>query len=544
VNRRLALVTAVLAGGACAGDTEIPAVSAEDIAEHVRVLASDEYLGRGPGQPGGDLAVDYIAARFQEYGLEAPGGSYAQPVPMVGNTPDPADVALAFTGPAGRIEPVYLDDFVLNPGDAEAIQVVGDAELVFVGYGIDAPESGWDDFAGVDVAGKYILILVNDPPAPASEPDLFGGIAMTYYGRWTYKYEEAARQGALGALVVHETEPAGYPWSVVRQGFSGEQFSLPLAPTEPRPAGLIGWVTQDLARATLATAGLDYEALKARAAARGFVAVETGITVRGSVRSAARRIDTANVAGLLRGSERPEEYLLVTAHYDHFGVGAPVAGDSIYNGAYDNASGTALILSMARALAGLDPTPERSILFLATGAEEQGLLGAERYVQAPLYPLDRTVAAVNFDEANVWGETTDITIMGEERSELGPYVRARAAELGLTLMPDAEPQVGMYFRSDHFPFALAGVPSLYVQHGWSYVGRPSGWGDSIRTDYNANHYHAPSDEVRADFDYAGVAQQGALAVRILLDLAAADTWPNWYEGQEFRAARDAMMQGR
>ena len=544
MNRRLALVMAVLVGGACAREVEVPAVSADEIAEHTRVLASDEYLGRGPGQPGGDLAVEYIAARFQEYGLEPPGGSYVQPVPMVGNTPDAAGVALAFTGPAGTVEPTYLDDFVLNPGDRESTEVDGEAELVFVGYGIDAPESGWDDFAGADVAGKYILILVNDPPAPAGEPDLFGGIAMTYYGRWTYKYQEAARQGALGALIVHETEPAGYPWSVVRGGFSGEQFALPLDPAQPRPAGLIGWVTQDVAHALLATGGLDYDELKARAATRGFAAIETGITVRGGVRSAVRRIDTANVAGLLRGSERPDEYLLVTSHYDHFGVAEPVDGDSIYNGAYDNASGTALVLALARSLTDAEPAPARSILFMATGAEEQGLLGAERYVQSPLVPLSSTVAEINFDEANVWGETTDITVLGEDRSELGTYVRARAAELGLTLMPDAEPQVGTYFRSDHFPFARAGVPSLYFKHGWSFRGRPAGWGDSIRTAYNAYHYHAPSDELGADFDYAGAVQQGALALRTILDLAAADTWPNWYEGQEFRAARDAMMGGR
>ena len=544
MNRHLTWLMVVIAGGACAEDVEIPAVSADEIAEHTRVLASDEYLGRGPGQPGGDLAVEYIAARFQEYGLEPPGGSYVQPVPMVGNTPDPTGVALSFTGPGGRTEPIYLDDFVLNPGDAEATQVAGDAELVFVGYGIDAPESGWDDFGGVDVAGKYILMLVNDPPAPASEPDLFGGIAMTYYGRWTYKYEEAARQGALGALIVHETEPAGYPWSVVRGGFSGEQFALPLDAAEPRPAGLIGWVTQELARAALATGGLDYDELKARAADRGFVAIETGVMVHGMVRSAVRRIDTANVGGLLRGSERPDEYLLVTSHYDHFGVGEPIDGDSIYNGAYDNASGTALILAMAHALSGLDPAPERSVLFIATGAEEQGLLGAERYVQAPLVPLSRTVAEINFDEANVWGETTDITVFGEERTELGPYVRTRAAEFGLTIMPDPEPQVGTYFRSDHFPFARAGVPALYFNHGWTYVGRPAEWGDSIRTAYNANQYHAPSDEIGADWVYGGAAQEGTLALRIILDLAATDTWPNWLEGQEFKAARDAMMESR
>jgi Zn-dependent M28 family amino/carboxypeptidase len=460
---------------------------------------------------------------------------------MVGNTPLAASAELQLRGPRGTLEPTYLDDFVLNPGDAEATHAEGEAELVFVGYGIDAPETGWNDFAGVDVAGKYILILVNDPPAPGAEPTLFGGEAMTYYGRWTYKYEEAARQGALGALIVHETEPASYPWTVVRNGFSGEQFALPVGPGEPQPPALIGWVTVDLARSLLALGGLDFDELKGAAATRNFTAVETGVTVRAGVDAEVRRVETANVVGLLPGSERPDEVILVTSHYDHFGVGAPIDGDSIYNGAYDNASGTALILAMARALADMPRAPARSVLFIAAGAEEQGLLGAERYVQMPLFPLERTVAEVNFDEANVWGVTTDVTVMGEERTELGPYVRARATEMGLTIMPEAEPAAGMYFRSDHFPFARAGVPSLYFNHGWRFVGRPDGWGDSVRADYNANRYHQPSDEIFPDFVYDGAAQYGDLALLTILDLAEDDAWPNWLEGQEFKAARDAMM---
>jgi Zn-dependent M28 family amino/carboxypeptidase len=526
------------------GGVDEPRISPSLIAEHVDVLASDEYLGRGPGQRGGDLAVEYIAGRFEAYGLEAPNGSYLQAIPMVGNTPVAASAQVLLRGPNGTLEPTYLDDFVLNPGDAEANRAEGEAELVFVGYGIDAPENGWDDFDGVDVAGKYILVLVNDPPAPASEASLFGGEAMTYYGRRTYKYEEAARQGALGALIVHETEPASYPWSVVRNGFSGEQFALPLGAFEPRPPALVGWVTVDLARSLLDLGGLDFDELKADAATRGFAAVETGVTVRASVEAAVRRVETANVVGLVPGSERPDEYILVTSHYDHFGVGAAIDGDSIYNGAYDNASGTALILAMARALADMPRAPARSVLFIATGAEEQGLLGAERYVQMPLFPLEQTVAAINFDEANVWGETTDVTVMGEERTELGPYVRARAAQMGLTIMPEAEPAAGTYFRSDHFPFARAGVPSLYFNHGWRFVGRPDAWGDSLRTDYNANRYHQPSDEILPDFVYDGAAQYGDLALLTILDLAEDDTWPNWLEGQEFKAAREAMIAGR
>jgi Zn-dependent M28 family amino/carboxypeptidase len=265
------------------------------------------------------------------------------------------------------------------------------------------------------------------------------------------------------------------------------------------------------------------------------------VTVSPAVDAEVRRVETANVVGLVPGSERPDEVIVVTSHYDHFGVGAPIDGDSIYNGAYDNASGTALILAMARALADMPRAPARSVLFVAAGAEEQGLLGAERYVQMPLFPLERTVAEINFDEANVWGVTTDVTVMGEERTELGPYVRARAVEMGLTIMPEAEPAAGMYFRSDHFPFARAGVPSLYFNHGWRFVGRPDGWGDSVRADYNANRYHQPSDEIFPEFVYDGAAQYGDLALLTILDLAEDDTWPNWLEGQEFKAARDAMM---
>jgi len=545
--RRIVTALLGLAAAACQAATDgayEPLVSADGIREHVEVLASDSLLGRGPGHAGGDMAVAYIADRFAAFGLEAPQGSYVQPVPMIGNTPLAESARLTFRGSGGSVTPEYLDGFVLNPGRADATQAAGEAEVVFVGYGIDAPESDWNDFAGADVAGKFILILVNDPPATVEEPELFGGVAMTYYGRWTYKYEEAARQGALGALIVHETVPAGYPWSVVRGGFSGEQFSLPPDPAAPDPAGMIGWVSEDVARALLATGGHDFDDLKARAGRRGFTAIPTGITARGSLSASVRRVDTENVVGLVRGETRPDEYILVSSHYDHFGIGEPLDGDSIYNGAYDNASGTALIMEMAHSLADMEPGPGRSVLFIATAAEEQGLLGAAWYVQSPLFPLEQTVAEVNFDEANVWGETSDVSALGEERSGLGTYLRRHIGQVGYTITPEAEPEVGTYFRSDHFPFARAGIPALYIKHGLDYVGRPAGWGDSIQADYTANHYHAPSDEIGADWVYDGAARDGTLALLTILDLAGTDDWPNWYEGQEFRAARDAMMVGR
>ncbi len=523
---------------------EVPRISAAEIEEHTRVLSSDLFMGRGPGHPGGGVAAQYIAHQFESMGLEAPHGSYFQRVPIIGTAPIPESVSLSFASTTGVIRPSYLDDFVLSSGHTETDNVEGEAELVFVGYGIQAPENDWDDFAGLDVSGKYILILVNDPPAPASDPDLFDGVAMTYYGRWTYKYEEAARQGALGAFIVHETEPAGYPWSVVRGGFSGEQFSLPLNPEGPQPATILGWVSSNLAQEILALGGHDYDELRTLAANRGFSPLETGVTVRAGLSSSTREVETSNVLGLLPGVERPDEYITVTSHYDHFGIGEVIDGDSIYNGAYDNASGTALILAMGRALSEMRTPLERSVLFIATGAEEQGLLGAEWYVQSPLYPLEQTVAEFNFDGANLWGLTTDATIFGEERSELGAFARASAAQLDLTLMPDPEPQVGTFFRSDHFPFAKAGVPSLYVEHGWTFSDYPPGRGHEIRQNYTANHYHAPSDEFTEDFVFDGAVQQGLLGLLTILKIADDDGWPNWHEGQEFRAARVRMMSGR
>ena len=519
-------------------------LSGDGIREHTQTLSSDQFLGRGPGQPGGDIAADYIANHFRDYGLEPVEGSYFQSVPMIGYTADPASVALSFDAEGGQVSIPYLDGFVLNAGDPQAGSVSGSAELVFVGYGIDAPEVGWDDFGGVDVAGKFLLILVNDPPAPSDEPDLFGGPAMTYYGRWTYKWEEAARQGALGALIIHDTEPAGYPWSVVRGGRSGEQFALPPDPSGPAPAGMLGWVTRDVAQQVLTLAGYRLEQLEAAAQSRDFVALPTGITATGQLQNIVRSVETKNVVGLLPGSERPNEVITITSHYDHFGIGENIDGDSIYNGAYDNASGTALLLELARVFAFDADRPARSLLFISTAAEEQGLLGSQWYVQSPLFPLSQTVAEINVDGANLWGETDDVTVQGEERSGLGVFVRARAEEMGLQIMPDAEPEKGYFFRSDHFPFAKAGVPSLYIEHGRTYRGRPADWGHQIQAEFVGRHYHAPSDEFSESFVFDGAVQQGVLVYRTVKDIAMDDTWPDWHDGQEFKAARDAMMEGR
>jgi len=513
----------------------------DSIQAHTMALSSDDMMGRGTGQWGGDQASEYVAARFEEYGLAPMRDSYFQSVPMVGFTTDPGTVQLSFKGAQGELAAPYLDGFVLNPGDPEAAAVSGSAEVVFVGYGINAPEANWNDFAGVDVKGKYILILVDDPPAPSDEPDLFGGPAMTYYGRWSYKWEEAGRQGALGAIIVHETEPAGYPWNVVRVGRSGEQFSLRKSAATPPSAGMIGWVTQDVATNLLALNGMSYDELKAAAGTRGFKAVRTGVTATGSLTATNRLSESRNVVGFLEGASAPADVIVITSHYDGLGVGEAVDGDSIYNGAYDNASGVALLLEVVRAFTGLAEKPARSILFISTAAEEQGLLGAEWYVRSPFFWHYNVVAEVNMDGANLWGETDDVTILGEDRSGLGAFARTRAAEAGMTIVPDQEPEKGSFFRSDHFPFVRVGIPALYFNHGQNYRGRPAGWGQQLSDEYTAQRYHAPSDEFSEEFVYEGAVQQGLLIFRTMYDLAQDSTWPNWNDGEQFKAVRDSMM---
>jgi Zn-dependent M28 family amino/carboxypeptidase len=307
---------------------------------------------------------------------------------------------------------------------------------------------------------------------------------------------------------------------------------------------MLGWVTRETAVKLLALGGLDLDSLKAMADKRGFVSVPTGVTATGSLRAAVRQVETRNVVGLLKGSQRPDEIVTLTSHYDHFGIGEPIDGDSIYNGAYDNASGTAMLMEIAAGFAALPERPARSLLFISTAAEEQGLLGSQWYAQSPLFPLAKTAGEINMDGANLWGETDDVTIFGEERSGLGEFARNRAAEMNLRIVPDQEPEKGYFFRSDHFPFARAGVPALYVVHGQNYRGRPEGWGDSIQADYTAHRYHAPSDEFSDDFTFDGAVQQGLLIFRTAWDIASTDEWPDWYEGQEFKAARDEMMGGR
>src|SRR5437667_2588674 len=504
---------------------------------HLRFLASDLLEGRAPATRGGKLATAYIAAQFQALGLEPAGanGTYFQPVALVGMTPQPTfSWGRAGSAPESL---AYRDAFVAW-GERPEADISASGEVVFVGYGIRAPEWQWDDYKGVDLHGKVLLMLVNDPGLVDST--VFLGKVLTYYGRWTYKLEEAARQGAAGAIMIHTTESATYPWEVVRGSWSVEQFKL----DQPRSPSLAfaGWVTEASARAALAKAGLNLDSLTQAAARRDFHPVSTGLSAAVRIHSALRRVESENVAARLLGRDQrlASQAVLITAHWDHKGIGPIVRGDSIYNGAEDNASGVAAILGAAKAMTQL-PRPARSILFVATTAEESGLLGSEAYVQHPLIPLAQTAAVLNLDVTNVRGATRDIGAVGMDRSTLGPVfvAAARAESLKVESQPDVR---GSFFRSDHFPFARSGVPALSIKPGIDFVGRPKGWGEQQENLYNQERYHQPSDEYQRAFRYDGMAQQVRVTVRTARAIANDPAMHRWLPASEFQRPQPCAVQ--
>ncbi|HEV7991456.1 MAG TPA: M20/M25/M40 family metallo-hydrolase [Gemmatimonadaceae bacterium] len=512
-----------------------PAIAASEIDAHLRFLSSDLLEGRAPGTRGGRLAAEYIASQLRAAGVE-PGvnGSYFQPVPIDIVATQAASVRAAASGraTAGLRQP---EDVVLWGGSATT-EGTARGELVFVGYGATAPEYRWDDFKGVDVKGKVLLVLVNDPPAPAREPALFGGTAMTYYGRWTYKYEEAERRGAAGVLIVHRTEQAGYPWQVVVGSNATEHRLLPRDPALPAPLGVRGWITDSAATALLKQAGLDIATLRAQAATRAFKPVATGITMDLGVTSTVRRVQSENVVGVVRGSDSrsSKQYVALSAHWDHLGIGTPVNGDSIYNGAFDNASGVASILAIARATAAAQPKPKRSLLFLFVTAEESGLLGSAYFAQSPTVPLAQIAANINVDETNFLGRTRDLILLGENKSSLGPEMTALLKTEGMHLTPKDHPEAGHFYRSDHFSLAKAGVPAVSIESGLDFVGRPKEWGLQQSEDYTEKRYHQPSDEYRPDFDLSGAVQLTDIVMRFARRLADAPGMPTWNADAEFK----------
>lgn len=500
---------------------------------HLAFLASDLLEGRGTATRGGLLAAAYIATQFERLGLEPAGdsGTWYHQVPIVAHTPDPT---LRVTGPSPATLR-YRDDYVLWAMRDEP-QVSLAAPAVFVGYGISAPEWKWDDYAGLDVKGKVVVCLVNDPGL--HDPTIFRGRILTYYGRWTYKIEEAERRGAAGIILVHTTESATYPWTTVTGSWTGEQVRIARAPGSLVVAG---WIRDSSLAERLRGSGVDLAALMAQAARPGFHGMPLPVGFEASVQSTIRRSATANVVGRLPGRGRlAREAVLIGGHYDHFGIRTPVDGDSIYNGAEDNASGTAAVLAAADAFVGSRVEPQRSILFMAFGAEESGLLGSQAFAERPTLPLADLAAVLNLDVMNLYGRTRDIAALGTDQSSLGTIFRNAALAEGLTVVTDSGSLIrGAFFRSDHFPFAKAGVPALSLEGGSDYVGRPAGWGEQQREEYTDKRYHQPQDELLPWFSMDGAMQQLRVILRTAVAVANAPAQPTWNDGSEFKAAGEA-----
>ncbi len=524
---------------------QLPTIDIDALVAHTKVLSSDAFEGRAPGTKGEELSVAYLADQFKKAGLK-PGntdGTYMQKVPLVGITPAPAP--LVFKKGSQQQTLNWKDDVVAWTKHVAPSASLVNSELIFVGYGVVAPEFDWDDYKGVDVKGKTLVVLVNDPPVPdPATPDeldakTFGGKAMTYYGRWTYKYEIGAQKGAAGVLIVHETGPAGYGFNVV-QGKTGEQFDLVTPDKNMGRAAIEGWITLDRAKKLLQLSDQDFDALKKQAATREFKPVPLGVTASMTITNTLRTIDSRNVLAKLEGSDPKvrDEYVVYTAHWDHFGKSA----EGIFHGAEDNAVGTAGLLEIARAFTKLQTPPRRSILFMSVTAEEQGLLGSQYYSVTPIYPLAKTLANINMDGVNVHGRTNDLTLIGYGASDLDDYARAAAGEQGRVVHGDAEPEKGFYYRSDHFNFAKQGVPALDPDAGIDYIGKPTDYGKKTRDDYTEHRYHRPADVIMPDWDLSGAREDLQVFFAVGYRVAQADKFPEWKPGNEFKAKRDAMLQ--
>ena len=521
------------------------ATEIEDILHrHVAVLASDDFEGRAPATPGEEKTIAYLMAAFEQEGVgPGNGDSYFQTVDVTEIT-TAGDAVLHLQGSDYEASFNYGEQMMVSTQQQIPFVTVQGSDVVFVGYGIVAPERNWNDYAAIDVTDKTVIILVNDPGYATQDPELFNGNAMTYYGRWTYKYEEAARQGAAAALIVHETGPAGYGWDVVSSSWSGPQIGLTAADLNGDRAEIEGWLTLDSAEAIFDGAGLNYQELKEAAAQPDFRAVSLGdIRAAVSIENAVRTSTSNNVIAAIPGTERPDETIIYTAHWDHLGVNVEVEGDNIWNGAADNATGTAGLLALAR-LHRQAAAPERTVVFLAVTAEESGLLGSQWYAENPIYPIPTTVANINMDNLNTFGPTRDVVVVGARSSELENYLEAAAGAQGRYVDAEPNPERGYYYRSDHFNFAKVGVPALYAESGEDNIEHGREWGAAQAQDYTDNRYHAPSDEYDPDWDLSGAAEDIRMYFQIGNQLANESTFPEWFDGNEFKAARDASETDR
>jgi Zn-dependent M28 family amino/carboxypeptidase len=514
-------------------DQEGSALSEATFRRHLATLASDEFLGRKPFTPGEEKTVNYLETEVKAIGLQpGNGSSYFQDVPLVEITGHPSD-SMMLAGPQS-IPLALSKDYVLWTERTDSIMKIESSDLVFCGYGIVAPEYNWNDYAGLDMKGKTALVLVNDPGLGGEDSTFFKGSTMTYYGRWTYKYEEAARQGADAILIIHETNMAGYPWAVVQGAGSGSKLNLETAGHEP--VGAQGWVSLDAAKMIFDKAGVDLSATLKAARQPGFKAMPLPYKVNVEIENTVRRNTSKNVIAMIPGSSKPDEYIIFSAHWDHLGVGTPVDGDSIYNGAIDNATGTASLLTIAEEMVKGGPY-QRSIVFLWVTAEEQGLLGSAYYAAHPIFPPEQTVANLNIDAMYAMGRMKDLSVIGFGQSELEDYARQEAEKQGRYLQPDPEAEKGYFFRSDHFNFAKIGIPALYAEGAGDHWDNGKSYAKTQSDEYRTLRYHQPADEYDESMDVSGMIQDTELYLNIAKALANSDHWPAWRENSEFKALR-------
>ena len=523
-------------------------ITPDGLLAHIKVLSSDEFEGRAPGTKGEELSLKYISDQFRSIGLKPgnPDGSFTQEVPLAGIKSDPR---MIFVVNGQSTELKYPDDFVASSARLQPEIKINNSDIVFVGYGIVAPEYGWDDYKDVDVRGKTILMLINDPPIPdPKDPSrldekMFKGKAMTYYGRWTYKYEIASQKGAAAAVIIHETEPAAYPYSVVKTSWAKENYELDAPDKNKNAVQVRSWIALDVAKKLLTDCGQDFDSLKKAAITKEFRPVPLSAKVSVAIKQQLRSVKSHNVIGKFEGSDPKlkAEYVIYTAHWDHLGSHPELQGDQIFNGAVDNASGDAAVIQLAAAFSKLNPPPKRSILFMCTTAEEANLLGAQFYATHPLYPLEKTLADINIDGVNPWGKARDIEDLTDGNSTLDDLLGQAATQQGRVMKPNSQPEKGGFYRVDSFEFAKAGVPCLGTAGGIDIISKPSEYGKQKRDEYIAKHYHQPSDEVDPTWDLSGAVQDVDLLFEVGYQIANADKFPEWKPGAEFKPKRDAMI---
>ena len=523
-------------------ESALESITIDEMKDHISVLASDEFLGRFPSNAGEDKTIRYLEEQFMKLGLKpANGNSFFQEVPLVKLTAD-ASMKMQLSGGKQKLDLAFSDDFIGGTPQISELIKIDNSDIIFVGYGINSPEFGWNDYEGLDVKGKTVLMLINDPGYATSDTSLFNGRAMTIYGRWTYKFEEAARQGATAAIIIHETGAAAYPWAVVQNSWTGPSYSLAGNELSGSDLQFHGWVTSESGRNIFDAAGLDYDQITNVAAKRGFKPVSMNLKASVSFKNEVEYTKSNNVAAIWPGSARHDEYIIYTAHWDHLGVNPGFSEDSILNGAVDNATGTAALLEIAGAFTSLPEKQDRSVLFLSVTCEEQGLLGSKFYAENPIYPLNKTAAVINMDAINIFGKTKDMTIVGLGNSALDYYAETVLKKHGRYATPDPTPEKGMYFRSDHFSFAQAGVPSLYLAKGIDDVEHGKEWGLAETEKWIMENYHKPSDSYNPDiWNFDGMIDDIKIFFEVGYNLSETENFPQWGTEAPYKSIRDKMM---